>query len=57
MFLRPAADVYSTLEPRDRLSEGKGPVLERDALQVISTRCPINAEKSILTVSVSDYAN
>ncbi|XP_056874821.1 splicing regulator ARVCF isoform X1 [Takifugu flavidus] len=31
-------DVYSTLEPRDRLSEGKGPVLERDALQAISER-------------------
>lgn len=29
------ADVYSTLEPNDRVGDGKGPVVERDALQVI----------------------
>ncbi|XP_030292675.1 armadillo repeat protein deleted in velo-cardio-facial syndrome homolog isoform X2 [Sparus aurata] len=31
-------DVYSTLEPNDRVGDGKGPVVERDALQAISER-------------------
>ena len=33
------ADVYSTLEPNGRVGDGKGPVVERDTLQVIS---PLN---------------
>ncbi|XP_071322856.1 splicing regulator ARVCF isoform X2 [Trachinotus anak] len=31
-------DVYSSLEPNDRVGDGKGPVVERDALQAISER-------------------
>ncbi|XP_074474106.1 splicing regulator ARVCF isoform X2 [Sebastes fasciatus] len=31
-------DVYSTLEPNDRVGDGKGPVVERDTLQAISER-------------------
>uniref|UniRef100_A0A1A7Y3B9 Armadillo repeat gene deleted in velocardiofacial syndrome a n=1 Tax=Iconisemion striatum TaxID=60296 RepID=A0A1A7Y3B9_9TELE len=31
-------DVYSTLEPNDRVGDGKAPVVERDALQAISER-------------------
>ncbi|XP_026211515.1 armadillo repeat protein deleted in velo-cardio-facial syndrome homolog [Anabas testudineus] len=31
-------DVYSSLEPNDRVGEIKGPVVERDALQAISER-------------------
>ncbi|XP_029371655.1 armadillo repeat protein deleted in velo-cardio-facial syndrome homolog [Echeneis naucrates] len=31
-------DVYSTLEPNDRVGDGKGPFVERDALQAISER-------------------
>ncbi|XP_038588897.1 armadillo repeat protein deleted in velo-cardio-facial syndrome homolog isoform X2 [Micropterus salmoides] len=31
-------DVYSTLEPNDRIGDGKAPVVERDALQAISER-------------------
>ncbi|XP_008422488.1 armadillo repeat protein deleted in velo-cardio-facial syndrome homolog isoform X2 [Poecilia reticulata] len=31
-------DVYSTLESNDRVGDGKGPVVERDALQAISER-------------------
>lgn len=31
-------DVYSSLEPSDRVADGKGPVVERDALQAISER-------------------
>uniref|UniRef100_A0AAV2IZ85 SMAD family member n=1 Tax=Knipowitschia caucasica TaxID=637954 RepID=A0AAV2IZ85_KNICA len=31
-------DVYSTLEPNDRVGDGKGPVVEREALQVINER-------------------
>uniref|UniRef100_A0A1A8BZZ1 Armadillo repeat gene deleted in velocardiofacial syndrome a n=1 Tax=Nothobranchius kadleci TaxID=1051664 RepID=A0A1A8BZZ1_NOTKA len=31
-------DVYSTLEPNDRVGDGKVPVAERDALQAISER-------------------
>lgn len=32
-------DVYSSLEPNDRVGEIKGPVVERDALQVIVFEC------------------
>ncbi|CAN9504273.1 unnamed protein product [Ophioblennius macclurei] len=31
-------DVYSSLEPNDRVGDGKAPVVERDALQAISER-------------------
>ncbi|TKS84463.1 Armadillo repeat protein deleted in velo-cardio-facial syndrome [Collichthys lucidus] len=31
-------DVYSSLEPNDRVGDGKGPVAERDALQATSER-------------------
>ncbi|XP_068562308.1 splicing regulator ARVCF isoform X3 [Cebidichthys violaceus] len=31
-------DVYSSLEPNDRVGDGKGPVVERDTLQAISER-------------------
>ncbi|KAM4528524.1 splicing regulator ARVCF isoform 1-T1 [Odontesthes bonariensis] len=31
-------DVYSSLEPNDRVGDGKGPVVERDNLQAISER-------------------
>ncbi|XP_047185594.1 armadillo repeat protein deleted in velo-cardio-facial syndrome homolog isoform X2 [Scophthalmus maximus] len=31
-------DVYSTLEPNDRVGDGKAPVVERDALQATSER-------------------
>ncbi|XP_018540747.1 splicing regulator ARVCF isoform X2 [Lates calcarifer] len=31
-------DVYATLEPNDRVGDGKGPVVERDTLQAISER-------------------
>ncbi|KAM4720507.1 splicing regulator ARVCF-like [Anableps anableps] len=31
-------DVYSTLESNDRVGDGKGPVVERDAVQAISER-------------------
>nr|XP_020474316.1 armadillo repeat protein deleted in velo-cardio-facial syndrome homolog isoform X2 [Monopterus albus] len=31
-------DVYSSLEPNDRVGDGKGPVVERDTPQVISER-------------------
>ncbi|XP_023125161.1 splicing regulator ARVCF isoform X2 [Amphiprion ocellaris] len=31
-------DVYASLEPNDRVGDGKGPVVERDSLQAISER-------------------
>nr|XP_046232028.1 armadillo repeat protein deleted in velo-cardio-facial syndrome homolog [Scatophagus argus] len=31
-------DVYCSLEPNDRVGDGKGPIVERDALQAISER-------------------
>ncbi|XP_047426643.1 armadillo repeat protein deleted in velo-cardio-facial syndrome homolog isoform X2 [Mugil cephalus] len=31
-------DVYSSLEPNDRVGDGKGPVVERDTLQAINER-------------------
>ncbi|XP_034752635.1 armadillo repeat protein deleted in velo-cardio-facial syndrome homolog [Etheostoma cragini] len=31
-------DVYSSIEPNDRVGDGKGPVVERDTLQAISER-------------------
>ncbi|KAM9306442.1 splicing regulator ARVCF-like [Pholidichthys leucotaenia] len=31
-------DVYSSLEPNNRIGDGKGPVVERDSLQAISER-------------------
>ncbi|XP_034048073.1 armadillo repeat protein deleted in velo-cardio-facial syndrome homolog isoform X2 [Thalassophryne amazonica] len=31
-------DVYATLEPNDRVGDGKGPVVEREALQTVSER-------------------
>uniref|UniRef100_A0A3B3TT81 ARVCF delta catenin family member n=1 Tax=Poecilia latipinna TaxID=48699 RepID=A0A3B3TT81_9TELE len=38
IILCSVADVYSTLESNDRVGDGKGPVVERDALQAISER-------------------
>ncbi|XP_038137960.1 armadillo repeat protein deleted in velo-cardio-facial syndrome-like isoform X1 [Cyprinodon tularosa] len=37
-LMEKSQDVYSTLEPNDRVADGKGPVVERDAPQAISER-------------------
>lgn len=49
MIIFNITDVYSTLEPNDRVGDGKAPVVERDALQVIYcfnvlNKCTISEE-------------
>ena len=38
MIIISFADVYSSLEPNDRVGDAKGPVVERDNLQVCSIK-------------------
>lgn len=38
MYYMYFTDVYASLEPSDRVGDGKGPVVERDALQVNDVR-------------------
>lgn len=51
------ADVYSSLESNDRVGDGKGPVVERDALQVICQFSLLNANDFLIILHTASFTD